>query len=83
MNKKTKSRIANLERVTTRLIQAQDLISELLDNPDKPINVNDTPFGGVCLLEQLGIIEIFDNDTRTAMDDEGKQKPLMMAITLS
>ena len=71
----------NLRRAFGNLEHAKRLITDMLNEPNTPHNVTDTPANGVQLLEKMGLIEVFHHDTRTHMDDDGDQQPLIVAIT--
>jgi len=80
------NRQRNLESAAMRLAQAQRIVQDMMDsltNGQDMFEVNDVPAQGLTVLEKLGVIEVFDHDTKTAMDSAGDQRPLIMAVAKS
>ena len=78
-----RARELNLTRAATQLAQAQRIVQDMMDNNSDVFNITDCPAGGVRVLEKLKIIEIFNHDTLTHMDNDGEQRPRIVAIARS
>jgi len=84
MSKRTRQ--LNLKMAATKLAQAQRIVIDMqasLETGRYIFDVTDLPAGGVNLLEQLKVIEVFDHDTLTHMDGEGNQQPRIVALARS